>query len=91
MIKFRITIYLFRIHVSNISGYVLTRGKRRLDRETQKEHVIVVEFCDQGDPKLCTTVPVVITITDLNDNSPSFKQTTYNFNVPANEIGELCR
>ncbi|KAL4002923.1 Cadherin domain family protein [Acanthocheilonema viteae] len=77
--------------IDSKTGYVVTRGKRRLDRETQKEHVIVVEICDQGDPKLCATVPVVITITDLNDNSPSFKQTTYNFNVPAGEIGELCR
>lgn len=51
----------------------------------------MVEFCDQGDPKLCATVPVVITITDLNDNPPSFKQTTYNFNVPAGGSGELCR
>lgn len=70
---------------------MVTRGKRRLDRETQKEHIIVVELCDQGDPKLCSTVPVVITITDLNDNSPSFKQATYNFNVSAGEVGELCR
>ncbi|EJD75084.1 cadherin domain-containing protein [Loa loa] len=77
--------------IDSKTGYIVTRGKRRLDHETQKEHVIVVEFCDQGDPKLCTTVPVVITITDLNDNPPSFKQTTYNFNVPAGDIGELCR
>uniref|UniRef100_A0AAF5PQC7 Cadherin domain-containing protein n=2 Tax=Wuchereria bancrofti TaxID=6293 RepID=A0AAF5PQC7_WUCBA len=77
--------------IDSKTGYIITRGKRRLDRETQKEHVIVVEICDQGYPKLCTTVSVVITITDLNDNLPSFKQTTYNFNVPADEIGELCR
>ncbi|CAG9538889.1 unnamed protein product [Cercopithifilaria johnstoni] len=77
--------------IDSKTGYVVTRGKRRLDRETQKEHVIIVELCDQGDPKLCTTVPVVITITDRNDNSPSFKQTTYNFNIPSGEIGELCR
>ncbi|OZC11535.1 hypothetical protein X798_01393 [Onchocerca flexuosa] len=77
--------------IDSKTGYVVTRGKRRLDRETQKEHVIAVEFCDQGDPKLCATVPVIITVTDLNDNAPFFKQTAYNFNVPADEIGELCR
>ncbi|MCP9259219.1 BMA-PRK-1 [Dirofilaria immitis] len=77
--------------IDSKTGYVVTRGRRRLDRETQKEHVILVEFCDEGDPKLCATVPVIITITDLNDNPPIFKQTTYKFNVPADEIGELCR
>lgn len=69
----------------------MTRGKRRLDRETQKEHFVTVELCDQGDPKLCSTVPVVITISDLNDNPPYFKQASYSFNVPAGETGELCR
>ncbi|VDN03543.1 unnamed protein product [Thelazia callipaeda] len=73
------------------TGYVITRGKRRLDRETQKEHTVTIEICDQGDPELCTTVPIVITITDINDNAPFFKQESYNFNVPADQSGELCR
>ncbi|VDK86986.1 unnamed protein product, partial [Litomosoides sigmodontis] len=77
--------------IDSKTGYVVTRGKRRLDRETQKEHIIVVELCDQGDPKLCSTVPVVITVTDLNDNPPSFKQAAYNFNIPTGEVGQLCR
>uniref|UniRef100_A0A0R3RMF6 Cadherin n=1 Tax=Elaeophora elaphi TaxID=1147741 RepID=A0A0R3RMF6_9BILA len=89
--RYGITNVRFKIISGDPQSYVVTRGKRRLDRETQKEHIIVVEVCDQGDPKLCTTVPVVITITDLNDNAPFFKQTTYSFNVPAGEIGELCR
>uniref|UniRef100_A0A915PC44 Uncharacterized protein n=1 Tax=Setaria digitata TaxID=48799 RepID=A0A915PC44_9BILA len=77
--------------IDSKTGYVVTHGKRRLDRETQKEHVIVVELCDQGDPKLCTTVSVVITITDLNDNAPFFKQATYSFDLPPDETDELCR
>lgn len=68
-----------------------TRGRRRLDRETQHEHVVYVEICDQGSPRLCTTVPVVVTVGDLNDNPPVFKQQIYNFNVPAEKTGELCR
>uniref|UniRef100_A0A915BTY2 Cadherin domain-containing protein n=3 Tax=Parascaris TaxID=6254 RepID=A0A915BTY2_PARUN len=73
------------------TGYMTTRGRRRLDRETQREHVVYVEICDQGSPRLCTTVPVVVTVGDLNDNRPVFKQQIYNFNVPAEKIGELCR
>uniref|UniRef100_A0A183V1J2 Cadherin domain protein n=1 Tax=Toxocara canis TaxID=6265 RepID=A0A183V1J2_TOXCA len=73
------------------TGYMITRGRRRLDRETQREHVVHIEICDQGSPQLCTTVPVVVTVGDLNDNSPVFKQQIYNFNVPAEQTGELCR
>ncbi|VDN49724.1 unnamed protein product [Gongylonema pulchrum] len=73
------------------TGYVVTRGRRRLDRETQKEYVITVEICDQGDPILCSTVPIVIAVNDLNDNSPYFKQSAFRFIVPAGEVGELCR
>ncbi|VDM48291.1 unnamed protein product, partial [Toxocara canis] len=32
-----------------------------------------------------------VTVGDLNDNSPVFKQQIYNFNVPAEQTGELCR
>lgn len=70
---------------------MITSGRRRVDRETQDEHELNIEICDQGSPKLCTTVPVIIDIVDVNDNPPVFKKKLYNFNVPAGTVGLLCR
>uniref|UniRef100_A0A0M3J8K9 Protocadherin-16 (inferred by orthology to a human protein) n=1 Tax=Anisakis simplex TaxID=6269 RepID=A0A0M3J8K9_ANISI len=73
------------------TGYMTTRGRRRLDRETQREHQVQIEICDQGTPPLCATVPVIVTVRDVNDNPPVFRQQIYNFNIPAQKTGNLCR
>ncbi|CAI4228047.1 unnamed protein product [Auanema sp. JU1783] len=73
------------------TGYITTSGSRKLDRETQSEHELSVSICDNGDPQLCTVVPVVITIDDVNDNSPVFSQVIHHYNVRSGVSGELCR
>ena len=83
-----------KIHYENplFAGYILT-GKRRLDRETQAQHEIHVRACDYGTPQLCTTAVVVVTVEDVNDNSPVFP-TTLNgnaINVSADRVGMLCQ
>lgn len=41
------------------TGYLVT-GKRHLDRETQAQHELYIQACDQDN--LCSTVLVVITV-----------------------------
>uniref|UniRef100_A0A0N5BTM2 Cadherin domain-containing protein n=1 Tax=Strongyloides papillosus TaxID=174720 RepID=A0A0N5BTM2_STREA len=72
------------------SGHII-RGKRRLDREAQKEYELHVNACDNGTPKLCSTVIVILNVTDVNDNGPIVKVSSYNVTVPAGIKGFLHR
>lgn len=74
----------------SLLGYLVT-GRRKLDRETQADHELRVQACDQGNPKLCASVAVVISVTDMNDNAPTFKSTNYDVKVPAERSGFLTR
>lgn len=66
-------------------------GKRHLDRERQAEHELHVQACDNGQPMLCTTALVIVTVEDLNDNSPQFSTLLNELAVPADKIGYLGR
>lgn len=44
----------------------------KLDREKQKEHVLVVIASDEGSIPLTSTATITITVTDVNDHSPRF-------------------
>ncbi|KAI6191302.1 hypothetical protein M3Y97_00213900 [Aphelenchoides bicaudatus] len=70
------------------TGYLVT-GKRPLDREAQSEHELYIQACDQG--RECSTVLVVVTVLDQNDNKPTFKSNSFNLTVPANQAGFLTR
>lgn len=52
-----------------------------LDRECFETYNLVVEASNEGSP-LRDTATVSITVTDVNDNSPTFNQTTYVVMVP---------
>ncbi|KAK6054008.1 hypothetical protein COOONC_08483 [Cooperia oncophora] len=73
------------------TGYITTSGSRRLDRETQREHELWVAVCDSGEPQLCSSVPVVVTVDDVNDNAPTFTQPIFHHNVPAGVTGRVSR
>uniref|UniRef100_A0AC34GJS5 Cadherin domain-containing protein n=1 Tax=Panagrolaimus sp. ES5 TaxID=591445 RepID=A0AC34GJS5_9BILA len=86
-------------HIDPNTGYIVT-GKRKLDREHQKEHELVVRVCDTSTTttvttktnNLCADALVVIAVDDINDNRPLFNTTTnLNMQVPANKIGFLTR
>ncbi|KAL3074151.1 hypothetical protein niasHS_014981 [Heterodera schachtii] len=71
------------------SGYIVT-SKRRLDRETQSEHELIVQACDQG--QLCSTATVLVTVSDLNDNAPAFELSHFaHFAIPADRQGMVGR
>ncbi|XP_072171620.1 protein dachsous-like, partial [Diadema setosum] len=50
---------------------------KTLDHETIPEYTLVIEAFDGGDPQLTGNTTVVIEVTDVNDNSPVFTQTSF--------------
>ena len=51
------------------------------DYELVREYVLNIEARDAGDPPLSDTCMVTVTITDANDNRPTFSQLTYTANI----------
>ncbi|XP_070769927.1 protocadherin alpha-8-like [Enoplosus armatus] len=65
--------------------------KRFLDREEVSQYEITIKATDCGEPPLTTFKTLSIQISDVNDNSPHFVQTPFEFylvenNVPGNSI-----
>jgi hypothetical protein len=69
--------------IDRTAGIVKTAQK--LDRETTSIVNLIVIAVDKGNPSLSTNTTVTVTLTDVNDNSPVFKQKEYNVTVPENE------
>ncbi|XP_065170403.1 fat-like cadherin-related tumor suppressor homolog isoform X3 [Atheta coriaria] len=67
----------------NTNNGNITTTVRRLDRETQDEHILEVHISDNGTPALHSTTRVVVTVVDVNDNAPEFQETFYKMQVPA--------
>nr|CAB3244827.1 protocadherin Fat 1 [Phallusia mammillata] len=61
-------------------GVIVT--KARLDRETQREHVLTVEVDDQGvTGPLQGYCRVIITVSDVNEHAPRFTASSYSAKV----------
>ncbi|XP_067422477.1 protocadherin beta-3-like [Emydura macquarii macquarii] len=65
-----------------------------LDRERQSEYNIRITAQDLGSPSLATAVTIIVTISDINDNSPVFNETSYTLyitenNGPGIQIGKV--
>ncbi|XP_060526655.1 fat-like cadherin-related tumor suppressor homolog isoform X2 [Cylas formicarius] len=81
----------FKIATGNPEGFfainsstgIITTTSRRLDRETQDEHILEVLIADNGDPPLSSTTRVVVKVEDINDNAPEFEQISYSVSIPA--------
>ncbi len=58
--------------------------QRPLDRETQSSFTLLLEAFDGGDPVLSGTVQIHITVLDINDNAPVFKQKIYKTTITEN-------
>lgn len=62
--------------IDSIHGYI--KIKRALDRENRSLHSLTIQAEDSGlKTKLASTTTVLITITDINDNIPSFVPDKY--------------
>lgn len=65
------------------TGWVYVKAP--LDRETRDTYELTVVAADNGSPgPLATTVVVIVTVADVNDNDPEFDRDHYEFHVEEN-------
>ncbi|KAL3270161.1 hypothetical protein HHI36_009218 [Cryptolaemus montrouzieri] len=57
-----------------------------LDREIKSGYLLTIAARDGGTPSLSDTTDVEITVTDVNDNYPVFKQSSYSGSVPEDAL-----
>ncbi|KAG8579349.1 hypothetical protein GDO81_010833 [Engystomops pustulosus] len=55
-----------------------------LDREHTNQYTIVLQATDLGDPQLTTQTAINISVTDVNDNPPSFERSVVNVDIKEN-------
>lgn len=53
-----------------------------LDHEVSPRHTLLIKIEDQGNPSLSTTMKVVVTVLDKNDNNPKFSSNEVNISLP---------
>ncbi|XP_023405733.1 protocadherin gamma-A9 isoform X17 [Loxodonta africana] len=58
--------------------------ERSLDREEEAAHHLVLTASDGGDPRRSSTVRILVTVLDTNDNAPVFAQPVYRVKLPEN-------
>ncbi|KAF6731331.1 Cadherin-related family member 2 [Oryzias melastigma] len=63
--------------------------REALDPELNGRILLTVVATDQGDPQLSSSVPVTISVEDVNDNQPKFKSPSYKFSVKEGQKGAL--
>ncbi|XP_053423286.1 protocadherin beta-6 [Nycticebus coucang] len=60
-----------------------------LDRETRAEYNVTITVTDLGTPRLKTQHSITVLVSDVNDNAPTFSQTSYTLFVPENNSPAL--
>ena len=60
---------------------------KNLDREQQSYYTVTVVVEDSGNPVLSSTIQFRVNVTDENDNTPQFNQTSYIGSSPENRNG----
>ncbi|XP_062986171.1 protocadherin alpha-5-like isoform X3 [Elgaria multicarinata webbii] len=70
--------------ISNFKNYYSLVLAAPLDREQVAEYALVVMAQDQGDPLLSTSNSMVVPVSDINDNAPTFAQPSYTVFVKEN-------
>ncbi|XP_012662417.1 protocadherin beta-8 [Otolemur garnettii] len=79
---------------SSVENFYTLLTERPLDRETRAEYNITITISDLGTPRLKTQVNITVLVSDINDNAPTFTQTSYTLfvrenNSPALHIGTI--
>ncbi|XP_054105873.1 protocadherin beta-16-like [Callithrix jacchus] len=78
----------------SVKNFYTLVTERALDREAKPEYNITVTVTDMGTPRLQTEYNVTVQISDVNDNAPTFTQSSYTLfvrenNSPALHIGSV--
>ena len=71
--------------VDQYSGQIFLRNSR-LDRETTPRYELIVIAEDDGTPKRSSETKVIITVSDVNDNSPTFAKPEYTKTISENVV-----
>ncbi|XP_067670754.1 protocadherin Fat 4-like [Haliotis asinina] len=70
--------------VNNDTGVLSVAPGSDLNRETQSTYSLSVEVVDKGGRR--SSVPVIVTLTDVNDNPPVFNRVEYSANLVEGEL-----
>ncbi|KAJ1128051.1 hypothetical protein NDU88_006439 [Pleurodeles waltl] len=71
---------------SKYQNYYSLAVKEPLDREAASEYKITVVATDGGSPPLSAMKTIVVSVSDVNDNPPTFSESSYVISVPENNI-----
>ncbi|KAM6148485.1 protocadherin beta-14-like [Erethizon dorsatum] len=64
-------------------------SEKALDRESRAEYNITITVTDLGTPRLKTQHNIIVLVSDVNDNAPTFTQTSYTLFIPENSSPAL--
>uniref|UniRef100_A0A8D2DDP0 Protocadherin gamma subfamily A, 5 n=1 Tax=Sciurus vulgaris TaxID=55149 RepID=A0A8D2DDP0_SCIVU len=68
----------------SVDNYYHLLTTRALDREETSDYNITVTVTDHGTPPLSTENQISLKVVDINDNPPTFSQTSYSTSIPEN-------
>ncbi|XP_036060853.1 protocadherin beta-3-like [Onychomys torridus] len=78
----------------SVENFYTIVSEGALDRESRAEYNITITVTDLGSPRLTTQHTITVQVADVNDNAPTFTQTSYTLfvqenNSPALHIGTI--
>ena len=73
-------------YINNQTGEVYVVS---VDREVQPVHYLVIQATDTSDPTRIAQAQVMVTVLDINDNSPLFDRPTYRGDFTEEEVPRL--
>ncbi|XP_047411312.1 protocadherin gamma-A5 isoform X10 [Sciurus carolinensis] len=68
----------------SVDNYYHLLTTRALDREETSDYNITITVTDHGTPPLSTENQISLKVADINDNPPTFSQTSYSTSIPEN-------
>ncbi|KAM6224268.1 uncharacterized protein ACDL77_023860 [Rhynchocyon petersi] len=74
---------------STVDNFYTLVTQKPLDRESKAEYNITITVTDLGTPRLKTQHNIIVEVTDINDNAPTFTQTAYTLHVRENNSPAL--
>ncbi|KAL3883433.1 hypothetical protein ACJMK2_029696, partial [Sinanodonta woodiana] len=75
------------VYIDPISGYIHVKDSHLLDREKESRLFLKV-IAKSSDGNMTDQANITINLIDINDNSPQFNQSSYNFIVQNMSIGD---
>ncbi|XP_076993339.1 protocadherin beta-16-like [Tamandua tetradactyla] len=73
----------------SVKNFYILVTETALDRELRAEYNVTITVTDLGTPRLKTQHSITVRVSDVNDNAPTFTQTSYTLYVPENNSPAL--